>query len=140
MKTCQEKIFRLFPSRGQIRPEKPGGLKGGWDLAENARKRKKGAPSVKGGYEKLAFGSVNDAVRLLFGEEPGPEELGRMDFGNIAEIRRLKDGGLEIKFYDRLKALECLRGLAERGAGDSPLYRALLECAKNPGEGKEDGV
>ena len=103
-------------------------------MAENANRKKRTA-NVKKGYEKLAFGSVNDAVRLLFGEAPAPEELERMDFDNIAEIRRLKDGGLEIKFYDRLRALECLRGLSERGAGDSPLYRALLKCAKEPGEG-----
>ena len=84
---------------------------------------------------------MNDAVRLLLGETPGPRELEGMDFDNIAEIRRLKDGGGEIKFYDRLKALEYLRNLGERDAGDSPLYRALLACAREPGEGeKEDGV
>lgn len=95
-------------------------------MTQNGKKRN----TLKRGYEKLAFGSVNDAVRLLFGEEPSRRELEDMDFDNIAEIRRLKDGGLEIKFYDRLRALECLRGLNEKGAGDSPLYRALQKCAK----------
>lgn len=109
-------------------------------MAENGKKRKKASGSVKDGYEKLAFGSVNDAVRLLFGGEPAPEELMKMDFDNIAEIRRLKDGGLEIKFYDRLRALECLRALSETGAEDSPLYRALQKCAGEPGEEREDGV
>lgn len=96
--------------------------------------------SLKRGYEKLAFGSVNDAVRLLFGKEPDPQELESMDFGNIAEIRRLKDGGLEIKFYDRIRALDCLRSLSEQGAGDSPLYRALQKCAKETWKEKKDGV
>ncbi|WP_411678034.1 hypothetical protein [Caproicibacter sp.] len=96
--------------------------------------------SLKNGYEKLAFGSVNDAVRLLFGDEPEPAELEKMDFGNIAEIRRLKDGALEIKFYDRLRALDCLRSLSEQGAGDSPLYRALQQCAKETWEEKKDGA
>ena len=108
-------------------------------MAENGRKRKRSPASVKSGYEKLAFGSVNDAVRLLFGGEPTPGELAKMDFGNIAEIRRLRDGGIEIKFYDRLRALECLRSLGETGAGDSPLYRALRKCAEALGKEKGDG-
>ena len=103
------------------------------------RKRRKKL-SLQSGYEKLAFGSVNDAVRLLFGEEPNPQELQAMDFDNIAEIRRLKDGGLEIKFFDRLRALECLRNLQEQGAEESPLYRALQKCANETWEEKKDGV
>ncbi|MCI1965734.1 MAG: hypothetical protein LKJ17_06345 [Oscillospiraceae bacterium] len=105
-------------------------------MTRNNKKRE----SLKNGYEKLAFGSVNDAVRLLFGEAPDPRELERMDFGNIAEIRRLKDGGLEIKFYDRIRALDCLRSLSEKSAGDSPLYRALQKCAKEIREEKKDGI
>lgn len=105
-------------------------------MTRNGKKR----ASLKSGYEKLAFGSVNDAVRLLFGKEPDPRELESMDFSNIAEIRRLKDGGLEIKFYDRIRALDCLRSLNEKGAGDSPLYRALQKCAEEMREGKKDGV
>lgn len=105
-------------------------------MTQNGKKR----GSLKQGYEKLAFGSVNDAVRLLFGEEPDPQELERMDFDNIAEIRRLKDGGLEIKFYDRIRALDCLRDLSESGAGNSPLYRALEKCAEEMREEKQNGV
>lgn len=108
-------------------------MKGGWHLTRNGKKK----PSLKNGYEKLAFGTVNDAVRLLFGEEPTPRELASMDFDNIAEIRRLKDGGLEIKFYDRMRALDCLRSLSEQGAGNSPLYRALQKCAREMKEEKK---
>lgn len=109
-------------------------------MTQSEKKRKSPPKSPKSGYERIAFGSVNDAVRLLFGEEPGPRELERMDFGSIAEIRRLKDGGLEIKFCDRIRALECLERLSEKGAADSPLYRALQNCAKKLKEEKEDGV
>ena len=105
-------------------------------MSRNGKKRE----NLKQGYEKLAFGSVNDAVRLLFGKEPEPQELERMDFDNIAEIRRLKDGGLEIKFYDRIRALDCLRDLSESGAENSPLYRALEKCAEEMREEKQNGV
>ena len=40
------------------------------------------------GYEKLAFGSVADAVRLLFSDEPDLNALDTMDLFNIAEIKR----------------------------------------------------
>ncbi|MCL2023151.1 MAG: terminase small subunit [Oscillospiraceae bacterium] len=64
---------------------------------------------VTTGIARLAFGSVTDCVRLLFAEmPPAAEELERMDLFNISEIKRPKAGGLEIKFFDRLKALELL--------------------------------
>ena len=96
---------------------------------ERKRKRGRRPGSVKSGYEKIAFGGVNDAVRLLFGSEPDPRELEAMDFNNVAEIRRVKDG-LEIKFYDRMKALECLRAMSAGRGEESPLYRALAACAR----------
>lgn len=98
--------------------------------------RKKPGGGAKSGLERIAFGGVNDAVRLLFSTEPDPEELRRLDLYSVAEIRRLKDGGVEMKFYDRMKALECLRQMEENGAGRSPLYRALMECARAQKEEK----
>ena len=86
------------------------------------------------GYRRLAFGSVADALRLMFTEEaPGPETLEGMDMLNVSEIKRPKGGGLEIKFFDRLKALDRLKeisgaGAAQNGAG--PFYEALERGAK----------
>ena len=75
------------------------------------------------GYERIAFGGVGDAVRLLFcGEEP--PALDGMDLFLISEIRRPKGGGLEIKFFDRLRALQCLENMA-RTHGTAGIYQAL---------------
>lgn len=126
---------REFAATGKFQPVKAGRLKGGDGLAE----RKKPGGGVRSGLERIAFGGVNDAVSLLFQTEPDPEELRRLDLYSVAEIRRMKDGGIEIKFYDRMKALECLRQMEESGAGRSPLYRALEECARAQREEK-DGV
>ena len=41
------------------------------------------------GYQQLAFGSIADAIKLLFMEEPAPRALGKMNFINVAEIRRM---------------------------------------------------
>ena len=59
------------------------------------------------GYKRIAYGSVCDAIRLLFADSPpDPGELEKLDLFCISEIKRPKGGGMEIKFFDRLKALE----------------------------------
>lgn len=98
------------------------------EIGEKTRKR------VKKGYERLAYGGIADAVRLLFTEEPDLAALDKMDLYNIAEIKRPRGGGMEIKFFDRIKALESLEGLSETGGDSIPLYRALQECARSLGE------
>ena len=78
------------------------------------------------GYERIAFGNVNDAVRLLFdGEDFGTSAEG-YDLFNVAEIKRPKEGALEIKFFDRLKALEKLEQYGQEGEkGPADFYQAL---------------
>lgn len=60
------------------------------------------------GYERLALGSISDAIKLLYCEKLSDEELQKLDLTNVAEIKKPKDGAMEIKFFDRLKALEKL--------------------------------
>ena len=50
----------------------------------------------------------NIAISLLFMENPSVDKLKTMDLFSVAEIKRPKDGAMEIKFFDRLKALEKL--------------------------------
>jgi hypothetical protein len=65
--------------------------------------------NVSAGLKRLAFGSCSDAVYLLFADELPPAELiGKLDLFNISEIKRVKGGGVEVKFFDRMKALEKL--------------------------------
>lgn len=83
------------------------------------------------GYNRLAFGGIQDAVKLLLSENPESYKLEDMDLFNVAEIRRPKGGGMEIKFFDRLKALQCMQGLdSENQDGISGFYRALEEGTK----------
>lgn len=58
------------------------------------------------GFERLAFSSVSDAVSLLFMENVSRETLSKMDLIMVSEIKKLKDGAMEIKFFDRIKALQ----------------------------------
>lgn len=80
-------------------------------IKANDEKRKKQKADVAAGYYRLAFGCVADAVKLLFREDIDDDELEKADLFSVSEIKRAKGGGIEIKFFDRLKALEKLEGL-----------------------------
>ncbi len=92
--------------------------------------------TVLEGYRHIAFGSVTDPVRLLFCDEVTPRTLKSMDLFNVAEIRRPKGGGMEIKFFDRIRALQCIREVGEAEAAPCGFYEALREGAQAL---KEDG-
>ena len=84
------------------------------------------------GLKRLAFGSVSDSMKLIF-EQEFPN-LDKLDFFAISEIKKPKDGALEIKFFDRFKALEKLLELSENDAeqdGITSLYYALENSAKS---------
>lgn len=82
---------------------------------------------------QLAFGEVKDGIRLaLRGREA---DLEAMDLAAVAEIRVTDKGGVELKFTDRVRALETLYTLLEGSGGQSAqeLYQALA------GAGAEGG-
>jgi len=106
----------------------------------DAEKESKRA-DVIAGYRRLAFGCVADAVRLL---NAAPEESidpDTLDLFLISEIKKPKGGGLEIKFFDRLKAMEHLEALVlgEKDAAASQLYAAIEQGAAALGAGDGDG-
>lgn len=97
------------------------------------RKKKTIEEEIREGLRRLAFGEIKDAVTLLFADEGEIiSRLPELDLFNISEIKRPKGGGMEIKFFDRFKALEKLRD-TENNAPSQPLsfYRALEEGAKS---------
>lgn len=83
------------------------------------------------GYKRLAFGNIADAVSLLFKESPSLDDLKEMDLFSISEIKKPKDGAMEIKFFDRIKALEKLEELSgNKSESDNPFYEALITGAQ----------
>ncbi len=96
------------------------------DKEKRARKT-----DIVSGYYRLAFGCYTDPVSLVFKEEVTGEDLQKMDLYNIAEIKRKRGGEIEIKFFDRLKALEHLEEMAadtDKGSAFS-LYTAIEKGA-----------
>ena len=77
--------------------------------------------TAKEGFRRLAFGGIHDAVRLLFCEDVNPRTLKNMDLFAVSEIRRPKNGGMEIRFFDRIEALRLLSELETSGTGAQAL-------------------
>ena len=87
------------------------------------RKPKTGRETAEDGLRRLAFGDIADAVRLLYHSPESLEELECMsgleslNLFAVSELKKGRDGLLEVKFYDRLKALQLL-GELESGRED----------------------
>lgn len=74
---------------------------------------KKNLREVIKGLEKIAVGKTNDSISLIFTKEPiTAEKISSLDLFQISEIKRDKDGGVQIKFFDRKEALESLYNIA----------------------------
>lgn len=98
-----------------------------------ARRKKTLEEQVRDGLSKLAFGDISDAVSLLFlSDEEIIQNLPKLNLFNICEIKRPKAGGMEIKFFDRIKACEKLRDITAVKSDESlGFYEALEKSAKN---------
>jgi len=87
---------------------------------------------------KLARSPANDAVKLAYltGEER--KALDKLDLSAVTEFKRTKDGGVELKFLDRMAAIKWLI----ENFGDAPeakrLYAALERSAERSGERREE--
>ena len=98
-----------------------------------AKRKKVTQKEVCDGLRRLAFGDIRDAVTLLYeSEENIINILPELDLFNISEIKRPKGGGMEIKFFDRLKAIEKLNEMAQESDITSPVsfYTALERSAE----------
>ena len=88
---------------------------------------------VESTLKKLAYGNVSAAVSLLFlSEEDALEKLPKLNLFNVSEIKRPRGGGMEIKFFDRIKACEKLKDYSVSGSdGALSFYQALEKSAEN---------
>ena len=73
---------------------------------------------------RVAFGKANDCVKLAMEETCSVDGL---DLTLLSEVKCSKNGVVEVKLLDRLKALELLAELSDRReAEESPLLLQLL--------------
>lgn len=105
----------------------------------NLRELLSDSRSVAAGLKRLAFGSCSDAVYLVFADElPPPEVIERLDLFNVSEIKRVKGGGVEVKLFDRMKALEKLFEL-ENAFSDRDKAASLIQALTSSAEESEIG-
>lgn len=100
-----------------------------------SRRKKITQNEVADGLRHLAFGEIQDAVKLLFEDEESIlQMLPTLDLFNVSEIKRVKGGGMEIKFFDRLKAIERLEQMvssSEDNTSATSFYEALEKSANS---------
>ena len=106
-----------------------------------ARRKMTAQQQIEKGLSELAFGSCSDAIKLLFmSDDEIMQRLPKLKLINISEIKRPKGGGMEIKFFDRIKAFERLMDAGNNGAdGSLSFYEALEKSARSTAEDDRNG-
>lgn len=89
------------------------------------------APAVQG-LRRIAFGRINDAAALAFAENVTPEMIEKADLYGVQELKCGK-GTVEIKFFDRCKALDLLH-TAEKELSSADTAQSFLDAVFRSGE------
>ena len=97
-------------------------------IAELEKENSADSKLVSAGLQRLAFGSITDAVKLILSTSDNTSpDIDSLDLFNVSEIKFTSGKGMEIKFFDRLKALEKLSDLSTDDDNDGMLsfYQAI---------------
>lgn len=147
-KKDQEQLFCVYMARG-FSPEEAARRAGvdfalcsrqGTLLLANSRIRAKirrlsreldfCSPSAlaKAGLTRIALGDLSGALSLLDEDAPIPANA---ELLGVAEIKRPKGGGVELKLFDRIRALSALAELdGGRSEASGTLLAALAQSAR----------
>ena len=63
---------------------------------------------------RLVKSRNNDAVKLAWLGQEDAGRIGRLDLRGVVEVKRSEKGAFEVKFVDKLKALELLERMSGR--------------------------
>ena len=88
---------------------------------------------VSAGFRRLAFGSIADAVKLILScKNDETLDVDSLDLFSVSEIKFTCGKGMEIKFFDRIKALEALKEMSYDKNDSSSLnfYEALIKSTE----------
>jgi hypothetical protein len=82
---------------------------------------------------ELAFGRANDGAALAMGSAEERQDVRALDLSAVSELK-VTDKGVEIKFLDRVRALETLCGLLENDDDAAASFFQALEDAGGEAE------
>lgn len=86
---------------------------------------------VSDGLRTIAFGDISDAVRLATAKDVGELDIDALDLQMVSELKFSKNGGIEIKFFDRIKALEKLNEVSDASDQGNDFLEALKNSVQN---------
>ena len=98
--------------------------KGQSTLKERIRTGKLTREDVARRLAELAFGKVNDCVKLVLCGDVSVEKL---DLSLLSEVKRNDKGTVEVRLVDRLKALEQLALMAGEDGTDLESFLQALQ-------------
>lgn len=101
-------------------------------IAELEKENSADTQLISAGLQRLAFGSITDAVKLILStRDNNSPDIDSLDLFNVSEIKFTSGKGMEIKFFDRLKALEKLSDLSCDNHDDGMLsfYQVIEKSA-----------
>ena len=81
---------------------------------------------------RLIKSKSNDAVKLAYLDPEQIQDIDHLDLRGVVEVKRSEKGAFEVKFVDKLKALELLEKLSQKDEGED--LDAFLEGLRD-GEG-----
>ena len=67
---------------------------------------------------KLIRSRNNDAVRLAWLDPEQIQDIDHLDLRGVVEVKRSEKGAFEVRFVDKLKALELLERLSGKDEGE----------------------
>lgn len=130
--------YSVMPERAAMKLLRKESVKN--RIAALSKENRASRNEVEAGLRRIAFGCVADAVKIALSEDFNVEELRNMDLFGISEIKVSRGKGVEIKFFDRIKALEKLSLLIKEDTDSSTdsLFRAIEEGAEALRAGRDE--
>ena len=133
---CRAYLRMLDPQRAAAE----AGMEDGWTLLRDRAVQKRLAQMREGLSEQirredavrrlaeLAFGRANDGAALALALPEERRDIGSLDLSAVSELK-VTDKGVEIKFLDRVRALEALCELLEDNSGGAAAFFQAMEEA-----------
>ncbi len=130
--------YTVSPERAAVRLMKKEAVKA--YLAEISAENAGNREEIVAGLRRLAFGCISDSIKLAFSENIDCDGLEKLDLFGISEIKVNRGKGVEIKFFDRIKALERLSEIigSEKESSASGFFDAIEKGARALGKAREE--
>jgi len=87
--------------------------------------------------QKIAFSRPNAGVELAYMEKPTARTIRQLDLSAVSEFKRNSAGSVEVRFVDRVKALEALYSLLS-GQSDGEQIAEFMRALEEAGEEQEN--